>query len=114
VKGVLCTPSKSFWIDKWFDDLVELEDGPGPAVGHQNRNGCRTLRTLVYKVKVDISISGGVLVKGVETTFPRAPVITVFPIGTKLLEVTDRRTVLPVRTYLVRPPGSLKPLAEGF
>ena len=78
------------------DDLQELDDGAGPAVGQQERAGVRLGRADVQKVDADAVDFGPELRMRVDARLRRPPVILVPPIGAELPHVRERNALRPV------------------
>jgi hypothetical protein len=95
------------------DDVQELGDPAGPAVGEEQRLRAGLRGTDVQEVHVRTVDLGDELGVTVQPRLCRAPVVGRGPVLGQLLEVADGHAPLPADAgQLVRPPGRRDPAAQ--
>ena len=104
IKGVLGVAAKRGRIGQWPDDVLEIPEGPRPAVGQDQRYGIGTLARLMNEVDGNVLDGGRVVGKGVDLALGGAPVVAVQPVLDQLHQVGFVRAVGPVGIIeIVRP-----------
>ena len=105
-------------IGERADDLQELDDRTGPAVGEHQREGVGVRRARVDEVDGNRIVAtaaqlGAELRERVEPLFGGAEVVAVAPVGAELLGVRERQALRPVVDGLgFRPTRAGEPIAE--
>ena len=97
-------------IGERLNYLVELDDGPRPAMGDDERHRLGMRRARVHEMDVKAVNLGGELLKPVESCLSTAPVVVFSPIPAYLLDPLQRRSLAPVINQLgLRPTGHSQP-----
>ena len=96
VEGVLRVAPVGGGVGQRPNDLLEVPEGPGPAVGEDEGGGVRSLAAFVdevhgHAVEVDLEVR-----EGVESRFGLAPVVVVAPGAQERLEVVAVHAEAPV------------------
>src|ERR1039457_7593971 len=78
---------RSSRIRQWPDDLQELDNRSGPAVGHNEWKGSGVVRADVDEMNANAIDLGPKLRQGIEARLGGPPVVVLRPITTKLLQV---------------------------
>ena len=88
------------------DDLAELHDGAGPAVGHDERPRARLRRRDMEEVNIHPVDLRPELRDPVEACLARAPVVVLLPVVAQVAQVGQRHALGPVVHRLrLRPAG---------
>src|SRR5262245_3688588 len=85
IEGILDAAPEAFGMGKRFDDVVKLEDRPGPSVSHHQRQSPVAAPFLVNEVYPVSVYVGAVLREAVQLLLARAPVVVVEPVIDNLL-----------------------------
>jgi hypothetical protein len=96
VEGVGRVAAVAAGVGERPDEVDVLEEGVGPAVGEDQRQGVGLGRAEVQEVDV-LPVDGGVLRELVEPGLPGPPVVLVLPVVDQVADVADRDAVLPAR-----------------
>ena len=111
MKGVGRIAAVGHRVDKWFDDLVELNYRPWPAVGDQQRPGLGMGTALVDEVNTEAVDLGAEMVEPIQQRFADPPVIVLSPVLADFLHVRQRDALRPILDQLcLGPPGVAQPL----
>ncbi len=113
VKGIRWIAAVRPGVGKRPDNVDELDDGAGPAVGQDQRQGVWLGRAHVQEVD-GLAVDRGLeLREGVEPRFPPAPVVPVTPVCGEVLGGLQGDTVVPghIRKF-VRPAGGTEALVQ--
>ncbi len=101
------------WVGQRPDDLVELDNRAGPAVGQHQRGRVEMRGADMQEVDVQPVDRGQELREVVQPRVGGRPVVVLKPVPAQFLEVGQRRALRPVAHSLrVRPPGPAQPFAQ--
>ena len=95
VEGIALAAAVAFGMGERIDDLDELRDRAGPAVGDEQRQGRRTAARFVDEVDVDAIDGRREVREPVEHLLLRPPVELLQPVGAQLLHVVEVGAVGP-------------------
>jgi hypothetical protein len=113
VEGVGGVAAVGARVGERADDLQELHDRAGPAVGEDQGQRVRLRRADVHEVDGVPGELGGELREGVEPGLLLAPVVGGGPVGGQVAQVADGDAVAPADAgRLVGPAGARQPVAQ--
>src|SRR5262249_43002869 len=91
-------------IGEQRDDFEKFEDRPGPSVSEKERQRIGSLAAYVEVVDVEAADAGSEIRKGIDSVFPLPPVELRTPVGDEILQVFERKPVVPAGLVdLIRP-----------
>jgi hypothetical protein len=111
VEGIAADPSVELRIGQRPDDLSELDDRTGPAVGHHQRERVLVRGPDVDEVDVEAIDLGSELRKLVKPRLRSSPVVLVLPVGAQLPHIVQRNPLRPVVHGLAFRPARLREAA---
>src|SRR6516164_5738292 len=100
-------------IDQRLNHLLKFDDRAGPAMGDDERQRRRIFRAYMDEVDVEPVDLADELVKAIEPSLARAPIICIGPVLADVLNPFQRRALAPVTDRLrIRPAGALQSRSE--
>src|SRR6266446_151554 len=97
------------------NDLEHFEERPGPAMGEDQRDGCRSCAALVNEVNFRAFQAATIVMKNGELLHLRFPVEMILPVGAELPQEIGLDTIFPAGTgNFIGPAGLREAQSEIF
>src|SRR2546421_7407606 len=97
IEGISGISTVTGRVGQWADDLIHLEERPGPPVRNEQWKRVHSFPPDMKKVEVNAIDLSGKLRESVEKAFLGSPIVALVPVVYQLPQIRKARSIVPIR-----------------